>query len=380
MIHFPQGTVSAVRGAFLVCTALAVRTAACQTVRLSAEPILTIGRSDSTTEFVGLVAVTRLSTGEIAVVNGQPPEIRLFSPSGKFLRLLARPGSGPGELASPYWFGRSGDSLMTYDVSLARLTIYSTAAHKISTLTFQPRGAPGRMAVIGYAGSGTWLVSTLPSPFPPFHADGQFRDSTTIGLWSGDTTTVRLIGRFPNFSLFAYNAPGTRATSTAFDRLGANTVFHAAGQRIWIGDPYADQLMVYTASGHLGRRVRVPVQRKIFAPSAVEKARDAALAAVRRGLDSARIRAQYDVSKRSGPAPAFSRIVPGAANSVWLEEFRELRSDATEYLGLDSTGARIGHLQGPPGVRFHEIGAAYAIGVLKDPDGVDMVVLYRIIR
>ena len=66
--------------------------------------------------------------------------------------------------------------------------------------------------------------------------------------------------------------------------------------------------------------------------------------------------------------------------AVCLEAYRAGRDEATDYVAIDAKGRVSGQFHGPPAVRFFDIGADYALGVHRDSDDVDTVVLYRISR
>ncbi len=351
-----------------------------QTLRLGASPVVAIGEgTDPSSQFNGVVGVVRLTSGEIAVVNGTPPEIRLFSADGRFERLVARQGSGPGEIAMPYWYGRSNDSLFLFDIGLARITVFDMDANHITTIPFVPRGAPGRMVVMGHVSGNTWLAYTVQG-FPRRNDEGPFRDTTEVGVWREDSATVRTIGRFPNVAYYGYQAPGRPAAESTIDGLRPWSAFLATDGRIWVGIPENDDLVVYDPNGSVGRRVRVPFPRRAFSPDASRGARDRAMSRARTAADSARTRRIYDASKRKDLAPAFSRLLPGRSGVVWVEQYREdAEAGGAVYAALDPSGRVVRRLQGPAGVRLFDIGDDYAAGVRRNVDDVEVAVVYRIV-
>src|SRR5688500_16980298 len=83
---------------------------------LSSAPTLRIGdEATPNTQFLRVGAVMRVPSGEILVANGGTSELRLFSPSGEFLRSLTRQGQGPGELQSLGSVYRSRDTLNVFE-------------------------------------------------------------------------------------------------------------------------------------------------------------------------------------------------------------------------------------------------------------------------
>ena len=355
--------------------------AAAQQLRLSSAPVLTLsGAADSNAEFTGVAGLARLGNGDIVVAQGSPAELRLFSQDGKFVRRLARTGSGPGEVMVPWWLGRVGDSLFLSDIALARVTVFDRKRDDVSTIPFAPRGAPSRMVVAGRFVSGRWLVVTLPRAISQQHGDGPFRDSATVGYWSGDSATVQVIGAFPNFAYFGYTDASVGASGAGLDRLFPFSSFVVVNDELWIADPESEELLVYDAAGALRQRVRVPLPRTPWSEASLKRARERMLSTTKRAADSARVAVMFDLRRRPGKAPTFSRLLPGPNGAVWLEAYRAARDEATDYVAIDAKGRVSGQFHGPPAVRFFDIGADYALGVHRDSDDVDTVVLYRISR
>ncbi len=74
--------------------------------------------------YLAVVAVD--ANGRIAVSDSRQSQVLIFSDKGKFLKLIASKGSGPGEVARPYGlaFFRDG-SLVVVDVGNNRINMYS---------------------------------------------------------------------------------------------------------------------------------------------------------------------------------------------------------------------------------------------------------------
>jgi hypothetical protein len=345
-----------------------------QTWKLSAQPTVVIGADgDTAAQFTHVMAVARFTNGEIAVLNALPFDIRLFSPAGKFVRRLARPGAGPGELGMVWWASRSGDSLLTYAMDQARITVFDVPRSKVATIPFVPTKVPGRMLVIGRLANGSWLAATWP-PSLSRHPDGPYRDTTIVGFWRSGVEGMRTVGTFPNLAFFADNG------GTEFDLLTANTAFLVVGNELWVGTPEIRTITVYDATAKLVRQIRIPLEPARFDAAELRRVRDRRLSSVKRPADSARTSAMFAASKRPLGGPTFSRLLLGSDGRIWVEAFRLDRASSTEYVALDRTGRVVGRLTSPPGVRFSDIGADYALGVRKDENDVEIVELYTIVR
>lgn len=69
------------------------------------------------------------SQGRIYVSDGV---VKLFGPDGKFIRTVGREGEGPGEYRGPL-IATAGDRLLVHDVTLARLSVFDSAGHVLTS-------------------------------------------------------------------------------------------------------------------------------------------------------------------------------------------------------------------------------------------------------
>ncbi len=85
--------------------------------RLSLEEVVRIGSLDDPVLGFSRIAGVRISeSGEVYVLESMPPEVRVFSPDGRWLRTIGRAGEGPGEFSGvPNWFGLLADTLWVFD-------------------------------------------------------------------------------------------------------------------------------------------------------------------------------------------------------------------------------------------------------------------------
>jgi len=96
--------------------------------RMAATPV-EWGVSDSSSEFTDLTALDVDGAGHVYVADFYRQQVTVLSQRGRFERVIGRRGSGPGEFQAI----RSiqvidGDSLLVYDPTLARVSIYAPDA------------------------------------------------------------------------------------------------------------------------------------------------------------------------------------------------------------------------------------------------------------
>jgi hypothetical protein len=71
--------------------------------------------------------------GNVYVLEGSVPEIRVYSPTGRLLRRIGRAGGGPGEFQGYPRFGVVGDTLWTFDNTNRRITLFRRDGTVLST-------------------------------------------------------------------------------------------------------------------------------------------------------------------------------------------------------------------------------------------------------
>ncbi|HZD03901.1 MAG TPA: hypothetical protein VE173_03255, partial [Longimicrobiales bacterium] len=174
---------------------------------LVAEADARIGSFDDPTvgfSQVGGVDVDR--DGNVYVVEGAVPEIRVYDPEGRLVRRIGRRGGGPGEFEGPPRFGVVGDTVWAVDVSVNRITLFDRRGTVLSAArtdglqvplpsgygfllpwTMRPDGTfISHFARISFprdAGpTGVRPTDSIPVPFVLFDASGEVAD--TVG-WAG---------------------------------------------------------------------------------------------------------------------------------------------------------------------------------------------------
>lgn len=148
---------------------------------------LRIGVLDGAPEyqFVRLRDVALDTAGTIYALDLGTAGVRVYDPTGTYLRTCGRSGQGPGEFGSPIKLWLRGDTLVVSDLRPLRLTRFHTTCDVIST---QPLATSNgdRLTPVGPA-SGGWLAI-------PFMRRGMF--TYQPGVERRDTTSVLLVTAF----------------------------------------------------------------------------------------------------------------------------------------------------------------------------------------
>jgi hypothetical protein len=94
--------------------------------------------------------------------------------------------------------------------------------------------------------------------------------------------------------------------------------------------------------------------------------------------DSARIRADILEAERVARFPVASLIRTDSRGRIWVRPYLWRRSDRiARWLVLEDTGVILGTISLPAGLQVFDIGDDYILGVERDDDDAEGVVMYR---
>jgi hypothetical protein len=352
---------------------------------LSTQPTLRIGtEGDSASEFERIVGVIRMPTGELVVANSGTAELRVFTPTGKFLRSLSREGEGPGELGNLGRVFRAGDTLFVAEFAGATtvLHVFTVREGYRSRFTPRPPDAPRGPSPVARLGNGDFLVSEAGFIALEPVANVIIRDTMRMGIMDpAGVRPVRWLGGFPNLSFLGYLNP-TMRNGVGFTRftLGPSLVTAASGNRTWIGDTGTGSIAIHEA-GRLVGTIELPVRRRPFSVPALERAKQRALDSASTPDQKLRYESLYDRRHRPSTAPLFTRFIAAPDGQLVVELFEEEgRVVPRSHIVLDRDGKAVAGFVVPANVVLHEIGTDYALGVQTDDDGVERVVQYALRR
>ena len=353
---------------------------------LSAAPMLRIGaEGNPNTEFLRIARVTRMPTGEIVVGNSETAELRVFSPSGEFMRSLSRRGQGPGELENFSNFFRAGDTLFVTDFApgSTRLSVFTLADGFRTRMPVRATNArsPSPSARLS---SGEFLVSPVGFRVVGPVAGVMWRDTSSLGILrvAEEPGVVVSLGSFEGTTLLGYRSPSMRdGVGLAIVTIGPSLVSGASGDRVWIGDSGTGAITLFDAAGRQVAQMTVPIRPRAFSEAALDRAKVRAVASADRPNMAAMYENLYDPSYRPRTAPLFTRFIPGTDGQMVVELFEEEeRAVPRSAIVLDRDGTPVAGFVIPAGVVIHEIGDDYLLGVHFDDDGIERVVQYRVQR
>jgi hypothetical protein len=345
--------------------------------RLSETPTIDIGQSEGEAPYqlFRAAAAFRLSDDRIAVANAGSQEIRFYDAGGRYLSAFGAPGEGPGEFQTLGWLRPfRADSLIAFDWSSRRFTVIGPAG----TLgrSFSAEGVNGAVPVDVW-GTGDILVQAPVTAAIQMGAVGLKRDTILFVLLDPEGVPRDTIGRFPGPETLVQSLGGTTGiTPAAFGRMT-----HAAvrGNQVLIGTAEQFSIGVYSANGRLEQLVRmprapVPVTARDIAGYREEQLASA-LPGRREYMEQLLARMVYPPT-----LPAHGVLLTDAGGHVWVREYTAPGQAEQRWTVFEEGGILLGTVGMPRNFRPTHIGDDFVLGVAKDPDDVEHVRMYPLLK
>lgn len=347
--------------------------------RIVAErPRLRLVQSEKS-EFDVVMGATMLANGDVVVASDMRNQLQWYAPSGRFLRAVGRRGQGPSEFEGISSFWRTGDSVVVFDM---RGVGQVFDAHGRFVRSIAPTAR--QYKVHGVLGDGSRLVGWLRSELLPLERWAQAREDLLMldptprtvltatsqelfrsktGRLQGNVFAARnRVATFPDgfctgyaggIAITCYAVNGAKQASIELD--GArNVAVTSNDQEEYFNDIYAVNPL--ESKSRLDAQVRALRERVTFAKTMgyfgeMRPSRDGQLWVGPPSTDDWR---------PTNPNPAHSR--PG--------EWR-VYSRSGQWVAIVTLPARFSLL---------ETGADYVLGVLRDADDREEIVVYALMK
>lgn len=330
----------------------------------------------------------RGSDGRIYVLNSGSGEVRIFDADGRFLGRMGRTGSGPGEFRYPVrlWL-LPGDSVMVHDASFGPRVVFAPDG------TVARVESVDRAAVMALLGEGratedvraladgslvvaAWVVGSDLRP-----TEGQlFRPAFELLLIPRDLTHATSLGNGGGIEQMWVNVGGQRDNITALFSPHYQIAAGGSPPRIAIGNGDVYDIRLYAADGTLAQ-----VIRRSSAPAAVAAAdREGRTAEY---LAFAESRGRLEQTRRLLAAlpeqqflPAHEELFVDDGGNVWVQEYRAPSHATSRWTVYDREGSIAGTFETLRDLQFMHIGDDFLLGVERDEDDVERVVLFPLTR
>lgn len=344
--------------------------------KLAAAPAVEIGDAAGPEEerLFRVRDAARLSGGRIVVLNAGSHELRIYDAGGRHLRSVGSEGRGPGEFRNLARMAVSGDTILAFDPSARRVSVFLTDGTLVRTFPLERPRDRTSPSYVGRLPDGS-IVSRVTD----------FSD----GLEGGETQVVRRPVLFfvhgpdgsPRDSLASF--PGQRRyVRRSGNAIQIRTVpfeprpVAAVGEdRIYLGDGREHAIDVRSADGRLLRSLRVdrepaPVTEDLRESYVQRQLQEAEDVEERRSL-----RRTYADMPFGERVPAYTDLLVDDVGNLWVEE-PMLPGDSTRtWTVFDSTGALLGPVDMPPRFSLMAAGDDWVLGRREDELGVERVEL-----
>lgn len=335
---------------------------------------------------IGFVAVD--SRGEMYVTDLQTQNIRVYSPQGEHLRTIGRPGAGPGELSpgAAFVLIAPGDTLLVPDLQNRRVNRYLSDGTSLGSFPIAlERGIP---AVFRVTPARTIVMQLRPLALPNMPAPDSM-DAIVVLEPSGEIgdtimkfpsgRTLNLGGAAPEINIFAAE-PLWDVTADLGVLYGVNNAY---------------RISRYASDGSLKRVITMPHEpqpvtesdQRVIMQFLERQARDA-------GAPPEAMQQLRAMIKFGDLIPAFSAILSGPRNTIWVQHQVSLADATEEELAqfnliedsgapdwdvFDDQGRYLGVVTMPPRFQPRGFDGDNLFGVWRDDLDVQYVMRLRII-
>lgn len=347
---------------------------------VEAAPLVEIGvlEGDEALQLFRVAGGALLADGRIALVNAGTREVRIFSPDGAPDTVFGGDGDGPGEFREPQLADARGDTLIVYDLTLRRATVWHPERGIVREFGVGGEGGgfpvPQGAFEDGSIVFGGGMSFSSQTGFP----SGLIRQSSTFASVSPTGGDGAVFGEFPASEMFArVSGGGFSARSIPFGRITNAAV---GDSTFYVGTQDAWEIRAYDTSGRLRRLVRV--DRQALPVGADLRARfiDEALAQAEDEAERRRMRQTFDEIPFGDFVPPYGSLAVDALGHLWVSDAALPGEDVTGWSIFAPEGTLVGRLDLPAGARLLDIRADRLLARITDDLGVERVRLLRLHR
>ena len=347
-------------------------------------------------QFNRIRGVVTLDDGRIAVANTTPIEIRIFSPTGSYLTKLGGRGQGPGEFtALVSLMPGTGDTLLAVNMPQFQLLRFSVSGGYVSTfapsreaITAKLGGLRRAEGLSGFFRNGSMFVPATPDT--PGPADGSqyptgelFRPQSTTIWIAADTGRAAVLGTFGGIQqMFIDIGGGQRDAVIPPSARRPHVALGGRGTRLCVA---GNELPEVRCVDQDGTRLMIRWhQDSVVTPDdSLARYREKERASASRpgsGVDPQIIERVLEGIIVPATLPPITSVVvtdnrrilvggPDLGAPPGWQRVRVFSADG-ELLGLADL----------PLVSVHELGENHLLGVWRNEDGVEFVVVHNVQR
>lgn len=345
------------------------------------------GTTDGLPEFLNIVKTIRLGNGDIVVADATTRKLHVFDARGRFKFHVGGSGGGPGEFASLDDVFARGDTMLAVDGRLA-VRLFDASGHFVRSMTFPALRDSIANPAIGALGVDAVLFRVR--ELRPEPVRGVFFIDSLALVRVDRSGTRRTLGTYPVVRRYA--SPGMREEyEVGFSARQSLAVFPDA---YCVGYSLVYEFQCADTTGRVRLIVRRLQGKKVVTKSEREHYLDAirSVGARMKGAVGANFRMHRELIARATVFevfhPAYGRFVPSQSGEIWVKEYdpedrfsldgRESSPNGSRWSVYGRDGNYLGTALLPKRFVLHDVGDGYVLGVSRDDDDVESVVLLEI--
>ena len=387
-----QGFASADSGGVQVITNLRAFRDVNEPVRVSDDPVLTIGlvAGDAEYEFGQVNGAARLADGRIVVADGRNFELRVFDSTGTYIGAHGGQGAGPGEYRFlTALFKTEGDVLWIEDTGNQRVTMLDAelavvASRSLPTVPWtmgmpdgSERSGASFVRMKGVFGDGSMLGTHSLRRIRTGEVTNVSRDSLILRLLPADAQQSDSLGMILGIQLYEYY-PGDGSVWFGESPFGFVESLAVASDRFYYGDANEFEIQERRPGGEVARLIRICESN----PDITAERINALIQARLDGLsDEDRVREEATLRAILQPreAPAYLRLIVDELDRLWARDFT-FPGEPQRWKIIDVDGRWLTDVEMPADIEVMEVGADYVLTRHTTDFGVHTVRLYDVIQ
>ena len=350
--------------------------------RLEGQPSVLIGGGiTDTTAIVGPIAgAMRLLDGRILVADAGATRLRWFADDGTILQSVGRKGEGPGEMQRMDALLHVGDSIAIRDGSTAQVSVFSIdGAFGRRFRMAAPPESDFALRIMGRLPTGEWIGQTGNSVRGA--TSGVRRDTFEIWLSGADGSVGRRVAAvLGGEALIVTGETWGAVTRAPFEH---ETTVHFHDGELWVGTGDEFRVDQLDLSGRVVRSIRLAEKPMPISEAEMNAVLDSAMDSYAEISDpdmKEGFTRVLEAAPRPTVKPAYSTFTFDDAANLWIERYGAGPELPSSWVVIDTAGRWLGDVTLPPGFEPTHIGTDEVLGIWTDPDGLQRVVGYPLIR
>jgi hypothetical protein len=331
-----------------------------------------------------------LPDGRLAVLSAGTHDLRIYSPTGAFLRAVGREGEGPGEFKVPRGFSLlPSGHVLVYDPGNLRVTefdgdfaVAGTRRVAYSLSAMSSALSPSRPMRNG------WVpVATYDTPMMEAwrRKEGVYNEDLVIRLFAGSAVEATI--RRPRGPV--YDAKSAHQGLTLPIPMGDFAIYGWGPEHVVVGSSLSTRFDLYDTSGKLVRSVvaegtpRPATSADMAAfdrKTRKEHSGSIALGGTKTPSRSTLVERYLKHAPRGDHVPMFDKLEVSSTGRVWVREYA-LEGDTATWQVLDpDEGGTVARVTVPSSWQILRVSPTHLVVLQRDAYDVEMVRVYAVGR